>query len=725
MSDTTAIMDRAAHLLGRWASASEEYWLPDKNDSSLGCYGPGYIHWGVQSNWNYAGAMATLARRGPDADRARAWERALAALRFQLVTHITGTRTGNDGRQWGQNWISMLGIERAMHGVACIENAISSSEKDSLRRVLVSEADWMLSEGVRDNFKGVVAGRWNSSGCNHPESNIWSGSLLWRVADRYPDEKHAPDWRELAHRYLINGVSIEADSDDASIVAGLSVKERHAGPNFFSNYALDHHGYLNAGYMAICASNAAMLHFDLKRDGREPPESLYHHQEDMWRVLRRFIFSDGRLARIGGDSRVRYAYCQEYLLPALLLAADRFGDAHAIALVDSQLSLMEKDAEASGDGSFYGHRLEHLRSRNPHYYTRLESDRACVVAMLLNYLPLVQIPPASSESFESSVAGAWAETEHCAMLHRSPSRFSSFAWRAHGLAQGLCVPANSSHMAEWSLNMCPVVRFLGDEDLRPGRHRSLIACDLVEFEGGFVTCGSVMEGVDVMVDEGAKCTDQAVTHIAFAALPDDRTCVCLQYVVAAADRAVYIRELRDLHLNLPNDIFNCSSRIIRSAAGETRLQSPPGDDEPLLFDGRWLNIDDLLGVVILGGGNHFLISRSAMRSAGKYRSLFIDEVCLHVRNTVERCMPGEALVDIGFAVLAGATAGCTQSVRGGMISFRRRDVRGLWVDGADGRRYALAANFSASEQVVDLFGESVRLAAGRAVARGVANASRR
>ncbi|MCJ7548753.1 MAG: hypothetical protein MUQ30_03625, partial [Anaerolineae bacterium] len=47
---------------------------------------------------------------------------------------------------------------------------------------------------------------------------------------------------------------------------------------------------------------------------------------DLWDVLRRFIFGNGRLARIGGDSRVRYACCQEYLLPSLLYAADVLGD---------------------------------------------------------------------------------------------------------------------------------------------------------------------------------------------------------------------------------------------------------------------------------------------------------------------------------------------------------------------------------------------------------------
>ncbi len=722
MSETSAIMDRAARLLENWSSAADAYWLRDENDASMGCYGPGYLTWGVQSNWNYAGAMATLACCSSGAKATQAADRALAALRFELATHVAGSRSGNDGRKWGRSWISMLGIERAMHGISRIENSLPEEDRDSLHRVLVSEADWILNEGCRGSSAGVAAGKWNTSCRNNPESNVWSGALLWRVAARYPGESRADQWRELAHRYLLNGVSIDADAEDQRVIEGLPVRERHVGANFFPNYALDHHGYLNIGYMVICASNAAILHFDLKLAGLAPPESLYHHHDDMWRVLRRFVFSDGRLARIGGDSRVRYAYCQEYLLPTLLLAADRFGDAHALELAERQILLMEADADAAGDGSFYGRRLDRLRMTNPHYYTRLESDRACVLAMLLNYLPAVKAPPASPQSFENSVAGGWAEPEHGAVMQRSPSRLCSFAWRARGLAQGLCVPSGAGNMAEWELNMSPVVRFLGDDGSQPGRHRRLVACDVAQFDGGFVTCGSVMEGCNITVDEGASCTDQALTWIAFAALPDERTCVCIQYVVAASDRVVYLVELKDLHLVIPNDIFNGSNRRIMSAAGSALLAAPPGQDESLAFEGRWLNIDDSLGVVLLSGGESLLINRSAARRAGTYRSLYTEEVCVHVRAGAERCMPGEILTDIGFAVLSGETARGTASVHGGPISFRRRDVRGLWVDGTNGRRYALAANFSGSDHAVDLFGETIHLPAGKAIVRSVSGA---
>jgi hypothetical protein len=496
---------RALRLLTGWADAAEAYWNDMDADGTLGCYGTGYQHWGVQSLFNYAGAMATLAAQESTARKSRWQARSLAALRYALSTHVTGTRDGADGKRWGNSWISMLGIERAMHGLKYLMDDLSPADQEATRRMLVSEADWLLHPS-RGKSSGVCAGLWANEGHNNPESNIWAGCLLWRVASLFPAAANAAAWREQAHRFLINGISVEADAKDMSRVADAPVAAWHTGANFFPNYALDHHGYLNVGYMVICVSNAAMLHLDLKHAAARPPESLYHHQADLWRVLRRFIFGDGRLARIGGDSRVRYAYCQEYLLPSLLFAADYLRDPHALALAEGQLTLMEADA-AGGGGLFYAQRLARMRQDNPHYYTRLESDRACVLAMLLNYLPLVDAPPQPENTFETSVAGIWVEPAHAAAMHRSPSRLASFSWRAHGLAEALCLPPEDGSLAEWSLNLSPVVRCLGDDG--SGRHRRLLAQDIQSFDGGFVTCGSIMEGVDVAIDEGASCTNQA------------------------------------------------------------------------------------------------------------------------------------------------------------------------------------------------------------------------
>jgi hypothetical protein len=314
--------------------------------------------------------------------------------------------------------------------------------------------------------------------------------------------------------------------------------------------------------------------------------------------------------------------------------------------------------------------------------------------------------------FNRSTAGSWAEPEHGALLERSERRIASFSWRAHGLSQGLCLPADGSDLAEWSLNLAPLVRFLEDDGAANGRHRRLLNYTQHSFTGGFATCGAIMEGVEISVDEGAHTGDQAISQIAFAALPDDQTCVSFQRVTAAADRVGYMWELKGLHLNLPNDLFNGFQRTLYTPKGAIRLPSPAAQDETLRLDDSRVNVDDRLGLLLLYGAPELLLSRSVARRGGKYRSLYVEELCSHAFSGQQRVSPGSVLLDIGFAVLAGASAVQTAARSGGALPFDLPDLRGVWVQGADGVRYSVLANFGAAPAEVWVDGSPVTVPAG-------------
>jgi len=730
-------------LLARWFDHAEGFFYPVDGSGALGCYGTGYNHWGVQTNQKYVAALAVLSALGEDippigrerCDLAR--ERALAALRFSLRSHVTGDRRCTDGTSWGHTWISALGIERMMHGVYLLGPFLTDEDRARIRHVLADEADHLLEHHQRGGCKGVVADLWDRSGANAPESNLWNGALLWRAAAMYPDHPRADDWKEAAHRFLINAVSVADDATDGRIVAGRPVKDRHVGANFFPNYALDHHGYLNVGYMVICLSNAAMLHFDMKALGAPAPESLYHHVADLWSVTRKFIFSDGRLARIGGDTRVRYAYCQEYLLPALVFAADRLGEPHAAELIEGQLEWVRREADFNGDGSFYGKRLAALARDNPYYYTRLESDRACALGMTVAYLRQLGDGPGDSAAatardgadrrvrnasadgdFEAGVAGAWCEPAHGAVLHRSRTRLASFAWRAHGLAQGLCQPPDDGHLAEWSRNLGGVVRFLGDDGVVEGgrgEHRRLTYCRIDEFQGGFVTCGAVMEGVDVVIPEGWRGKESAEHRMIFAALPDEHTCIGLQFCRTVGHRT-YVAEVKGLHLNLPNDLFNGFQRRLTTAEGDLSLECPSARGCVLELDGRWANVEGRIGVVGIYGADRLCVHRSRKRRGGKYESLYVDEICFPCEIGTRAVDARAVVLDVGWAVLSGVGSDATRRFARRCEwsdAGERAPLRGVRVRTPNGRDYVLLANFGAKEGDFD----GARLFKGTAEAR--------
>lgn len=693
-----------------WPQFAERYWWDDPARPDLGCFGTGYNSWGVQTNQKYLGALAVLAAE-PDLDedavgrsRAHLLDRALRALRFSLASHVSGDHCCADGTQWGHTWISALGIERMMPGVEAIAAHLTDEDRAGLRRMLTSEADTLLD-------LPITGALWAADKGNRPESNIWNGALLHRVALMYPDEPHVPHWVERGTRFLLNGISIEADATDETIIAGRPLREWHVGPNFFEHYALDHHGYLNVGYMVICLSNMAIMHFACESVGWEAPPGLYHHGRELWDLVRRLIFGDGRLCRIGGDSRQRYCYCQDYLLPSLLFAARHFDDPHAQALEAGALDLIRTEQALSDDGGFLSRRLETIRAINPYYYTRLESDKAVVLAMNACWRRVLEIPaPAPAGDFEDTVRGGWIEPAHGAVLQRSPRRLASWSWRAWQRPQGLCLPPGDGHLAEWDHNLAGAVRLLG-ATATP----ALIRHEQVLFSGGFITWGAMDDRCGAGFPEGWTMPVALEHRYAVAALPDDRTMIVLEY--CAAPIRCWLSEVKGLKLNVPNDIFNGMERTYVGAAGPVVVR--PEGAATLDLRSRWVCVEDKVGVAGIYGAESFALYQAGRRRASGYgESLYYDELCFPCRVGPEARLAmaagpevrgraggvgyleanaGEAILDCGSVALSGVDAAETAEVAAGVaqLACEGEPVRAVLVPGAAGQVYMLAADFSA------------------------------
>ena len=326
------------------------------------------------------------------------------------------------------------------------------------------------------------------------------------------------------------------------------------GPNFFDHYALDHHGYLNVGYMVICLSNIAFLHFACATHGWAPPESLHHHAADLWGLLKRLLFADGRLLRIGGDSRQRYCYCQDYLLPTLLYCAHYLDDAHATELEAGALDLIRQEQAASGDGSFHSRRLGIILEINPYYYTRLESDKAVVLSMGAHWRQRCRIAPTPAKvEYEDAVTGGWRS--------RSMARCSSLE-AAHGFLE----LARSRGAAGACLPQLPppggVVREPGRASSPVGRagSRTVLEHQQWSFPGGFHHWhhGRQHQGG---APEGIR---QSVPRTGMPSRPCRMTDARRPVLPGGYPRLPH--RAKGLKLNIPNDLFNDFRRTYRTAS---------------------------------------------------------------------------------------------------------------------------------------------------------------
>ncbi|MCF6176704.1 MAG: hypothetical protein L3J71_13160 [Victivallaceae bacterium] len=688
-------------VLENWVEGAAKYFYTPADSSEIMCYGTGESHhWAVQTNMNAFAAFAVLAT-SPDLDesaidmsRSKLLDVSLKMLRYSLRTHHCGERFCSNNRQWGHSWISVLALERMMHGFDAVEEFLDEADKLAMRRILESE-----SNNILDHYE-IVAGIEYS--INKPESNIWNGAMLLRTTAYYPDTPRKDEYLQKATAFFINGISIPSDNATTKIINGKMIKEWHIGPNFTKNLSLNHHDYMNVGYMVICLSNIAMLHFSLKTRGIAPPDEVYFHAQELWEAIKQFIFSDGRLLRIGGDTRARYCYCQDYAVPMWLFVMDKYGDEDALQYEAGWLQQVTRETAVNADGSFLSTRLAAMAQVNPFYYTRLEGDRAVTMSYGAYWRRLYESLPQQISSNFKEAKVLWQDEFHGATLARDTNQIASWVWKAGQRPTGLCVPPNRSDMAEWQHNLS------GELVTSNIAVPSIISDGHDIFAGGFVNYGCLHWTERSPLGEGETEDVFAQHGIVFAALPDNKTVICLQY--AETSRRIYLPYIKGLGLKMPNDLFNNFKRKYVSAGGTVELAGCPDKEEIIKLKSSWLNIDDCLAVFTIYGDEQLTIYRPAERQINikdkpTLTSLYADEICSVFKADKNIEPSNKIVIDTAVMLMTGIDAVASKKIseqQCWQIIAMGAEIRAVSGRDANGQEYLLIANFTQATKRVDL-----------------------
>ena len=253
---------------------------------------------------------------------------------------------------------------------------------------------------------------------------------------------------------------------------------------------------------------------------------------------------------------------------------------------------------------------------------------------------------------------------------------------------------------------------MGDDGVIAGgqtARRRLVRQQTEALEGGFLTWGEIEEGVNLTIPEGCKVSGMARTQIVFCALPDDQTVASLHFS-RTQDKRAYALEVKGLHWCVPNDLFNGFKRVFHGAGGAQTFRSPPARDEIIELESRWLNVDDRVGVVGLFGAPRLSVHRATHRRAGKFQTLFVEEVCLQCELGAQPLEPDTSFIDCGWAMLADADAAQTAKLaarNADAVLDLPADCRGLRVRVPDGTVYVVAANFGDQPQRIEVLGRTL------------------
>lgn len=701
MTNRNEVWNGYANLLKKWVVFSQKhlYVLPENNE--LICYGAGeHGHWGTHTHQKAFSAFAIAATldeidwSDTPITRELVLKQALGMLRYTLFTHVSMEHVCTDGDKWGNNWIYVLGIERMYHAIEAIDKYLTDDDRERLKVIILSECEFLLNEytikaGLYNPPKGSP--NWAESNKNKPESNIWNGAIIYRALALYDDMPNREAYLDKARRFFANGISIPSDEFSEEIVDGQRIGDLFVGANMFESYACNHHGYMNVGYMVICLSNIAMLHFFLKDKNIKPDDMIYRHLKEQWKLINTCTFDDGRLFRIGGDSRARYCYCQDYAMPMWALIEDFLGE-DCSEYEAAWLKILQTETAANADGSFLSNRFGHFEERSPVYYTRLESDRANVISMYLYWHKKYGLErTAKGEKLQS-----WEDEYHGASLAVTENRYASFIWRASEKPQGMLLPKNDSSLAEWRFNLAGRIEGVGRKNLD-----ELESCASQSFDGGFVTFGSTLSFSDDFMAEGQQKETMARKYVAFAALPDDSTILCLQY--AKALNRTFVSKVRGIFWSVPNDIFNGCARTIFTENDTRELKGGKyADKYETVQIGKYANFDGKIGIAsnvpmtLVRSGERQVMLKGRDNSG----TLYAEEICAPYISKPQWFNRGDTIIDVGFAMSLGDSAS-TNQMKDRLIYPCLTKLKAVGVTAKDGKTYALVANMSPEDRAFD------------------------
>ncbi len=263
------------------------------------------------------------------------------------------------------------------------------------------------------------------------------------------------------------------------------------------------------------------------------------------------------------------------------------------------------------------------------------------------------------------------------MLRRDPGRFVSWSWNAHpDVAQGLFVPRDGDHMAEWNGNLAP-----GFVVLDAPLARSVAWRHTETFDGGFGTLG--------VVRHAGGALEQ---HVLYVALPDGRSAVYADDVHARWDVTLLHQE--GLRLNLGNDLFNGHRRRLRFDGGEAQLVAgEPAHSRLTEHAGQWLLVDDLLGVQFVDGSAAPWTVRTFPQRNATDMSAWYAILCRPLRAGPQVLPAGATAQQTCVRLVANPEGNWLSAAR---CAWSGGEAPGVvvHVDGLDGARYRLSADWS-------------------------------
>ncbi len=547
-----------------WSEVLAKHFVPVPGHSDWGYYGlPGNTEDDVRPITYAVQVNAFLSELDPpsgpiDAERrARRRREAIAVLRYLTHSHISGGGNCLNGKPWGNAWQSAMWARSAGLGGWLLWPHLDASMRQAVARMVAFEADRFINRPPRDQ-------EFSNTGA---EENAWDAMITSLAANMMPGHLHAAVWGRRAKLYLYNSLSRRADhSNDARGDEDRPVREWVNTVNAHPDFTIENHGLVHVGYLKLTVGEMLenAVHYIM---GRSPvPRACLHNVPEAYQILLRCMAWDGAPIPFGGnDWKITHTQCTDIVIHSVLSVLK--GDSVAAYLEDVSLETLrsiQKD-----EGGFYNVRRD------------LEYGGICATRLMSCYLAHALLPSsvvsASAAEFNRQASGVKLLEQGEAILHRTPTKFTSFTWGPNRMA--LAMPFDGTWVV-WPHYASYLGLINGKTPARANAKMEILRH----------TVGS--NSFDV---RGRMTRSGGVTHdFAYASLSNDIT-VYVERLHTADGGQLRERETGIVGHEYP---MGQNERVLRGRHGSTRVIGIGGGDAVTLMPTDWLNVGDRIGYVV-------------------------------------------------------------------------------------------------------------------------------
>ncbi len=206
----------------------------------------------------------------------------LPMMRYLCAIHLTGVRTADTGKKWGDDWQSAYWADALGRGAWWIWTDLPEDLQDGIRRVIEHEADRIA--GQEPEYQVSLNTR--------AEENAWNSRIFSSAMLLMPGHERNSLWENQFQRWTLSSFLRVSDATSQTIVDGKPVSEQYGGANIHGDFTLENHQRVHPGYMATVGLSAGCV-LDYRMSGRTPPESMFYNVREIYENLKWLVHPDG------------------------------------------------------------------------------------------------------------------------------------------------------------------------------------------------------------------------------------------------------------------------------------------------------------------------------------------------------------------------------------------------------------------------------------------------